>query len=689
MTDSQTQDPIFDMYIYETTGQLERLENIILECDKHSRFSIEAIHEIFRIMHTIKGSSTMMHYDNIAALAHATEDLFSWIRKQETEVEGNRSQVLSDLLLEGVDFTKVELHKIKNGVDAGGDAEPLIGHVRDCLDRFEHPTADDAASCPESNLCRYEAVVSLEDEGGMENIRAYLIVQQLQLVCPAVLSEPADLTGDESAAARIREQGLRLRMASAASLEALHQAFSGMSGIKDVQLLPAREDNPVSSPVAADNDLTSAEKETEKADQKRCGRVSSGGQATAAAASSASNYISVHVAKLDELMDLVGELVIAETMVTHNPDLDGLELGRFQKASSHLGKISHELQDKVMSIRLVPLHATFRKMERIVRDMTRKLGKEIRLELIGEETEVDKKVIEHISDPLMHLVRNAIDHGIESGEARLAAGKPKAGTITLGANHTGNEVQIFVRDDGKGLDKHKIWRKAQENGLVRGETEMTDRDVYNLIFMPGFSTKETITEYSGRGVGMDVVTRSLEAVGGTVSVHSNLGEGTTMTFKLPLSLSIIDGMNFRVGATRFTLSTTSIKESFKARKEDLLQDPDGREMILVRGQCYPVLRLHKHYGIASDVRRIEDGILMMIEQEGRMLCLLADELLGQQQVVVKALPVYLRKMGNADSLMGCSLLGDGSVSLILDGAGLLRARSHNEAHASEASVVRS
>lgn len=325
-----------------------------------------------------------------------------------------------------------------------------------------------------------------------------------------------------------------------------------------------------------------------------------------------------------------------------------------------------------MAIRMVSLTATFQKMNRIVRDMCKKLGKEAKLVIIGEETEVDKNVIEHISDPLMHLVRNAVDHGLESARERETMGKPKSGTITLEAKSAGSDVLITVRDDGKGLSREKILKKAREKGLIhKPESEMTDREVFNLILLPGFSTREEVTEFSGRGVGMDVVAKNIETIGGSVLVESTPNAGTAITLKIPLTLAIVDGMNIKVGKSLFTLPTISISESFRPNPGDIFTDPDGNEMIMVRGECYPILRLHQFYGIPTDITDFAEGIIIMVEHDDKKLCLFADELLGQQQIVVKSLPRYIRNLKKIKGLAGCTLLGDGNISLILDIGGLI------------------
>lgn len=371
-------------------------------------------------------------------------------------------------------------------------------------------------------------------------------------------------------------------------------------------------------------------------------------------------------------MDLMGELVIAEEMVIQNSELKNLELDNFYKAARQLRKITDEMQDMVMTIRMVPLSTTFHKMHRLIRDMAKKLGKEITLEIQGEETEVDKKIIEHISDPLMHLVRNAADHGFELPKEREEKGKSRSGTLKLEARNAGGDVLITIKDDGKGLCKSEIIKKAKENGMLnKPEEEFSDKEIYNLIFLPGFSTKKDVSEFSGRGVGMDVVSKNIEMVGGTVSLDSIEGKGTTITLKIPLTLAIIDGMNIKVGNSHYTIPTISVKEFFRARQQDIITDPDNNEMIMVRGLCYPVLRLYEYYNVKNARTDFDEGIIIMVERDENVVCIFADELLGQQQVVVKALPEYVRRMKKIKGLTGCTLLGDGNISLILDIGGIV------------------
>lgn len=375
--------------------------------------------------------------------------------------------------------------------------------------------------------------------------------------------------------------------------------------------------------------------------------------------------IRVDLDKLDNLINLVGELVISQAMVTHNPDLVGYDFKNFAKAVHHVERVTAELQDVAMSVRMIPVSGLFRKMIRLVHDLSNKCGKKIHLIRLGEDTEIDKTVIEHISDPLVHIIRNAIDHGIETVESRRALGKPETGTITLEAKHEGGEVLIALRDDGRGLNRDKILARAIERGLVTSDSkDMTDEDIYNYIFEPGFSTAAKVTNVSGRGVGMDVVKRNIEHLKGRVDIRSKKGQGTTVVLRIPLTLAIIDGMLVRVGKQRYTIPILAIKESFRPDSQNITMTPDGQEIVSNHGALLPVVRLHNLYKVRPEYTQLHKGILITVEERQKAVCLFADEVLGQQQAVIKALSDYY--IENARGVSGCTILGDGEVSLILD-----------------------
>jgi two-component system chemotaxis sensor kinase CheA len=385
------------------------------------------------------------------------------------------------------------------------------------------------------------------------------------------------------------------------------------------------------------------------------------------------NLISVSLTKLDALMELVGEIVITESMVTSNPDLQGLELENFMKSARQLRKLTGELQDISMSLRMVSVSGTFQKMFRIVRDMNKKLDKDVDLILVGEETEVDKTIIDSIADPLMHLVRNSMDHGIEDKAERLAANKPEKGKVILSAQNSAGEILITVQDDGKGLDRDIILNKAAERGLLtKSPAEYTEREAFLMLLMPGFSTKEQVTEFSGRGVGMDVVKKNIEKVGGTVAIESKKGLGMATIFKIPLTLAIIDAMKVAVGNSILSIPINVINQTFKTTAQNIIEDANGNQMVLIRNECYPIIRLYEALDMDTEVTEIEEGILILVEAGGKAACIFADELLGQHQVVVKPLPSYLTPYDlRGDGIVGCTILGDGSISLILEMANLL------------------
>ena len=387
------------------------------------------------------------------------------------------------------------------------------------------------------------------------------------------------------------------------------------------------------------------------------------------------SLISVNLNKLDALAAVVGEIVITESMVTASPDLKGLKLDAFTKSARQLRKLTDELQDVSMSLRMVPVSGTFQKMNRIVRDMCKKLGKQAHLTLIGEDTEVDKTIVDSIGDPIMHIVRNSMDHGIEeSPEARVAAGKDPVGEIVLSARHTGSEVIIEIKDDGQGVNYDAVLNKAIRNGLAQPDVEYSHKDILNFLMAPGFSTNTEVTEFSGRGVGMDVVKKNVEEVGGTVSITSEPGQGMTTTLKIPLTMAIMDGMEVSVGGSIFTIPIHNIRQSFKITPEDLIQDASGGELFRCMGSFYPVIRMRDLYHMNSGCTDIQDGILIWLDAGDLSYCLFVDNLLGEQKVVVKPLPAYLNRFNiKASGIAGCTILGDGNISIILDVANLYSA----------------
>lgn len=667
MANNDGKAPMLDLFVFETNQLLEQLERLILDSEKSGGLQV-AINEVFRIMHTIKGSAAMMMFNDISSLAHSLEDVFYYLR--EVTPQGVDYSELTDLVLNSVDFIKDEVIKVENGGNPTGDCSEVSKKSREFLAALKASVASfpDTSSTPKIPLdalatvenegkIRYEATIYFDEDCGMENIRAFTLVHELSELAEDIVYSPTDILENDTTSEVIKSEGFQITFATEKPLGIVQEFFCKTMFLKEFNMnaveaasAPKKKKTIILDDPIPEESMNPVVKEVEQQTE------------------GTQSFISVNVAKMDMLMDLVGELVIAEAMVTQNPELQGLRLDKYYKSARQLRKITSELQDTVMSIRMVPLSATFHKMNRIVRDMVRKLDKEAELEIIGEQTEVDKNIIESISDPLMHLIRNAVDHGIEFAQDRIAQGKSEVGKIRLEAKSAGGDVLIIIQDDGGGLNKEKILRKAVERGLIAKEdSSLTDSQIYSFILQPGFSTNDKVTEFSGRGVGMDVVAKNIEKVGGTISVDSIVGQGTTMTIRIPLTLAIIDGMNVKVGEAIYTIPIIAIKESFRLKEQNLIKDTDHNEMIMIRGECYPVVRLYERFQVVAAVTDLKEGIMIMVEADGKGICLFADSLLGQQQVVVKALPAYIKKRSG---IAGCTLLGDGGISLILDIADL-------------------
>ncbi len=777
-------DQMMEMFLFEMSTLIEQLDEVLLNSEKSQELTEDAVSEIFRIMHTIKGSSAMMDLDLISTVTHKLEDSFFLIR--EDGIDQSHFTELFDLMLDATDFLKSQLEAIQNGDELaekndnlidravafynilkGGEvsaasapatpaaqqsapaAEPDLPVGEDAM-RFEvffeedsgmenlrafmlintlktkskilgyHP--HDIESNPETAMeimvngftitleselapaemqefiekqmhvssatllseedvarrtgkfvdlsgTRYEAHVYFEEDCGMENLRAFMLVNSLRSSCRVVSFSPADIETNPETALLISAKGFRMILETPLSQSALQEILNKGMYVRSAILKEVAGASAPSEPAAASS------LQSDKASAPAVGpEKEAAKKPRAVKAPIKQSLISVSLDKLDQLMDLMGELVITESMVVRSPDLKALtKLDNFQKAERQLRKLTDELQDMVMSIRMIPVSGTFQKMQRIVRDMCRAMGKEADLVTMGEDTDIDKAIIDGIADPIMHLVRNAMDHGIEMPEERLAVGKPSKGTITLSAQNTGGEILITISDDGKGLDAQKLLEKAKKNGiLTKPAGEYSDKEAYMLLFAPGFSTKEQVTEFSGRGVGMDVVKKNIEKVGGTVQVESKKGYGMSVFLKIPLTLAIVDGMDVSLGGDTYTLQITSINESFKAKNDQVIVDTEGNEMMMIRGNVYPVVRLHELYGVPNAVTDIEEGILIWVQSGDDSACLLVDQLIGEQQIVVKPLPKYLNRFGVKNyGISGCTILGDGNISLILDVGGII------------------
>lgn len=668
---------MIDTFVFETTTLLEQLDEILLEAEKSGGLDSESINEVFRIMHTIKGSSAMMGVENMATLSHRVEDLFFLIREEPSRLEPRSSQIF-DLVFRASDFLKTEIELVGNEDYVPGDVDDIvellteevnaINGLIEGLDEEEEDTSQVPEESRQEDRAEGESVHSIrvffEDGSRMENIRAFMLLTQLKEYCDIIRSEPENPETDSSNSEFIIKNGFTIYL-NTNNISTILSVIENSLYIKSYELLeseqPDTRPDEKTAITEGQSDHAPAKQEIKRS-QVRVERTAK------------QSFISVNQTKLDKLMDLVGEIVITESMVTNSPDLKGLHLENFLKSTRELRKLNDELQDIVMSIRMVPLSGVFQRLNRTVRDMSKKLGKFVDFETLGGNTEVDKSINDIIGDPLMHMVRNAVDHAIEFPRERLELGKPERGTVTLSAKNVGGEIVIEVQDDGKGLDSEQILATAAERGILnKPESEYTEKEIFQLIMMPGFSTNDEVNEFSGRGVGMDVVVRSIEKLNGSVMVESKKGEGTKFTIKIPLTLAIVDGMGLSVGQTTFIVPITSITNTFRIDDEtEFLYDTDGKEMIMHRNECYPIVRLYDFYNIPNAVDQLQDGIALLIRSGDKSIVIFADELLGEQQVVVKPFPLYLNKFQiKSYGLSGCAILGDGSISLILDAANLI------------------
>lgn len=678
-----TQEPMLEMFLFETNQLLEQLEEILINAEELKGFSNENVEEIFRIMHTIKGSSSMMMFSQIAKITHALEDLFQFMRDTKVNVDSDK---VCDFSLRTADFVKAEVSKIENGKDPDGDIKELAeeiceflcglkGEAKNQISESEDvkeekpkfyisPDKNESNTEKDDLSNRYSIKVIYDEDCQMENVRAYTIIHNLKESCKELYHRPGELLEDENSSEFIRLNGLDLYIYTELEEREVIKIIDEQLFIKKYEISKVDDYTEEISDILKiiDKDVDDETEESDVIEEEEREDIRSLNK------SIKPNIINVNVSKLDQLMDLVGEIVITESMVTRNPDLKGLELENFDKSARQLRKLTDELQDIVMSVRMIPVASCFHRMKRIVRDMSKNLSKDVALVIEGEETEVDKNIIDNLADPLMHIVRNSMDHGIETEQERQEMGKSSKAVVKLKAENTGGEVLVSISDDGRGLNKEKILKKAKENGLIEKEDiELSDKDIYSLVLLPGFSTNEDVSEYSGRGVGMDVVKKNIDKLGGSVSIDSVPSQGTTVSIRIPLTLAIIDGMEVAVGDAVYTIPTISIKESFKIEDEEVFKDTDGNEMIMIRGNCYSVVRLHDLFNVKTKVTDVKEGIMVMVEQEEKSVVIFADELIGEQQVVVKPLPSYLVGYSVKEcGVGGCTILGDGSISLILD-----------------------
>ncbi|MBR3560028.1 MAG: chemotaxis protein CheA [Oscillospiraceae bacterium] len=693
---------MMEAYLFEMHSMLEQLDDLILSSEQAKTFSQEAVNEIFRIMHTIKGSSAMMEFNSLMTIAHRIEDMFFVIREKTMDaIPDNMRPELFDLIFESIDFFRSEIEKIENGEPPTNDIDTFLNKINTFANKIsgeeseEAPAAEETAAPEETGAAAsgelmaygsadfpYGLQVFFDEGAGMENLRAMMLVNAVKDFVEETQYDfyPSDVQLNPETANFIVDNGFFLRFKTEGDRTEALSAVRETGSVREYQpfdysaaaAAPVVEDAP-----AVEKDPVAEAAPVAPAVTEMPAQQSAAAQPSAKQQHVKESLISVSLSKLDALMAVVSEIVITEAQVTASPDLKGLKLDNFTKAARQLRSLTDNLQDVAMSLRMVPVSGTFQKMKRIVRDMSKKLDRETNLILEGEDTEVDKTIVDSISDPIMHIVRNSMDHGIEERkDDRIAAGKDPVGTIVLSARQTGSEVIIEIVDDGRGVDDQAVLNKAIRQGLATPGVEYAHKDILNFLLMPGFSTNTEVTEYSGRGVGMDVVKSNVENCGGTVSITSTLGKGMTTTLKIPLTMAIMDGMEVSVGESIFTVPISNIRQIFKASDMHIIQDETHGEMIKIVDNFYSIVRANRFYNIDNAAETFDDGVLLWVESGDNSFCLFVDKLIGEQQVVVKPFPEYINNFGIKNSgISGCTILGDGSISIILDVANIYTAQS--------------
>ena len=661
-----------DAFFDESFEALDTMEAALLKLNVGAP-EPEVINTIFRVAHSIKGGSATFGFAEVASFTHTCETLLD-------ELRGNRMQVtryITDLLLKSVDIMREMLRAVQHKSPV--DAQRVADLQFDLELAIVQKSA--ASGAPSYSLPRDAG----EGRVGAPTVHRWRIhfKPYPQLFVHGndplrMLRELADLGDLEAVVATQNLPTLReldpescylsweLVVATDATREVIDQVFDWAEGDCELQI---RDENagtqaPSAKPVGA-----VAEAKAPEAPQRA---TTDAGEAPKQGLGDGSS-IRVSTEKIDELMNTVGELVITQSMLTQlGAKLAGGTAEQLRAGLAQLERNVRELQESVMRVRMLPISFVFSRFPRMVRDLSQRLGKHVELKVIGDQTELDKTVLEKIGDPMVHLVRNSVDHGIEMPQARAAAGKPVTGVITLEAYHKGGNIVVEVCDDGGGLQRERILAKARERALVGADDVLSDEQINDMIFMAGFSTADQATDISGRGVGMDVVRRNIKELGGSIEVRSTAGRGSRFIITLPLTLAIVDGQSVSVGSETYIVPLITIIESLQLRPGLVNRIAGHQEVFWFRDGYVPIVRLHEIFGVRQRAADLHDGLIMVVEGDGRRVGLFVDELLGQQQVVIKSLETNFRRV---EGVSGATILGDGAVALILDIPGLIRTAS--------------
>ena len=695
----------YAIFFEEASELLVDMETHLLELDIESP-DLEELNAIFRAAHSIKGGAGAFGFSDMTETTHMLESLLDKLRKGEMAV----SSEMIDVFLQSGDLLKRQLGGHRG--DEGINTDDVDGVVNKLKELMENPGGALQAVATEAELeeevenppTAAETIVNQPNEGPSKQTPAKP-TYRIQFACSEIkpnlmekllvdLALQGELNNLSTAqqpdqcvlqlSTDISEEDIwealafiidptQLSIEKQATVAEIPEEPAAEIAIIPQPIPPAVIETPPAPSPIAQAQLAEAQEPILQPTPKKVATVETKeavGQKEAPKATnnSESSSIRVSIEKVDQMINLVGELVITQAMLAQiASQVDPILYATLLNGMTQLERNTRDLQEVVMSIRMMPISFVFSRFPRIVRDLAGKLGKQIELKTVGEGTELDKGLIEKITDPLTHLIRNSLDHGIELPEKRVAAGKPAKGTITLRAFHQGGSIVIEVADDGAGLNREKILAKAQERGLPVHDG-MADQEVWMLIFEAGFSTAEVVTDVSGRGVGMDVVKRNIQTLGGRIEIESIQGKGTQISIRLPLTLAILDGLSVAVGDQTFIAPLNFITESLKPVAADIKTVRGSRQVVHVRGEYLPIIALHEVFGLQPSCTEIHQGILIILEAEGKKVAMFVDSLLGQHQVVIKSLENNYRRV---KGISGATIMGDGRVALILDPAGLV------------------
>jgi len=665
-------------YIEESLEGLDIMESSLLGLDSGTADN-ETINTIFRAAHSIKGGGATFGLSSVSEFTHSVETLLDQIRNEERTIT---SEIVA-LLLTSVDVIRDLLAAEQHNENID---EERIEAVKK---QFDALLESDTTSPGQTSSQEIKAESNQEQNAWLIDFRPH----------PDMLATGNDVVRMFRELTELGKCDINVDTNNIPALEDLNIEDCSLSWIvtlystctkqqvEEVFVWVEDDCDLIISPLTQNESESSIENfeaiKSEKGKTKEIGpelvtkpidRRNSGDRRTPTKNKTESSSIRVDIDKIDALINMVGELVITQSMLSQMGE--DLNIDRLEKLKDGLGQLernTRELQESVMRIRMIPISFAFNRFPRMIHDMCSNFGKKVELKVSGESTELDKTVMEKIGDPLVHLVRNSMDHGIELPETRAKLGKPETGTLSLNAFHQGGNIVIEISDDGAGLNKEKIRKKAIENGLIDESEELPDSKIYELLFQPGFSTAEKVTDVSGRGVGMDVVKKNIQALGGVVEVSTVAGQGTTFSIRLPLTLAILDGQLIRVGEQTYIVPLISIIESLQIEKNSINSVAGKADLYKLRDEYIPVIRLYEAFDIQPDSRSLENGLLVVVEGDGHKAGLFVDDLLAQQQVVIKSLETNYKKV---EGLSGATILGDGRVALIVDVAGVIRVSQH-------------